>query len=69
MTKYEDFSFLLLKSPEGGLTFVALDSVVGYIKQLSEDITKTDVDPASADLLSSAFSALASRLEEIDPPN
>jgi hypothetical protein len=69
MTKYEDFSFLLLKSPEDGLTFVALDSVVGYIRQLSEDIIKTDVDKHSADLLSNAFGALASRLEEIDPPN
>lgn len=69
MTKYEDFSFLLLKSPEDGLTFVALDSVVGYIKQLSEDITKTDIDPDSSDLLSKAFEALANRFEEIDPPS
>lgn len=69
MTKYEDFSFLLLKSPEDGLTFVALDSVVGYIKQLSEDITKTDIDPGSSDLLSKAFEALANRFEEIDPPS
>lgn len=67
----EDFRFLLMKSPENGLIFVALDSVVGYIRHLSRELSNVsesseDEGAAVAGGISRAFDLLANRIEEID---
>ena len=67
--KDEDFKFLVLKNPTNGLVFVALDSIVGYIRHLSSelaDVSFMSEDPAATDVISRAFNLLSDRLEEME---
>lgn len=67
--KDEDFRFLVLKNPDNGLVFVALDSVVGYIRHLSNELANISFmseDPAATDIISRAFALLSERLEEME---
>jgi hypothetical protein len=67
--KDEDFKFLVLRNPENGLVFVSLDSVVGYIRHLSNELASVSFmseDPASTDVISRAFALLSERLEEME---
>jgi hypothetical protein len=65
----DDFRFLVLKNPENGLVFVALDSVVGYIRHLSNELANVSFmseDPVATDVISRAFSLLSDRLEDME---
>lgn len=65
----EEFRFLVLRNPENGLVFVALDSVVGYIKHLSNELSNISFmseDPMATDIIARAFDLLSSRLEEME---
>jgi hypothetical protein len=65
----EDFKFLVLKNHENGLVFVALDSVVGYIRHLSEELANVSFmseDPAASHVISRAFALLSERLEDME---
>jgi hypothetical protein len=65
----EDFKFLVLKNHENGLVFVALDSVVGYIRHLSDELSNVSLmseDPAATSIISRAFALLSQRLEEME---
>jgi hypothetical protein len=67
--KDEDFKFLVLKNRENGLVFVALDSVVGYIRHLSDELSNVSLmseDPAATSIISRAFALLSERLEEME---
>lgn len=67
--KEEHFKFLVLKNPENGLVFVALDSIVGYIKHLSNELSEISYlseDPAATDIISRAFALLSDKLEEME---
>lgn len=67
--KEEHFKFLVLKNPENGLVFVALDSIVGYIKHLSNELLEISYlsdDPAATDIISRAFALLSDKLEEME---
>lgn len=65
----EDFKFLVLRNPENGLVFVSLDSVVGYIRHLSNElanVSSVSEDPSSTDIISRAFALLSERLEDME---
>ena len=65
----DEFRFLLLRHQDNGLVFVALDSVVGYIRYLSREISRVSeeaIDPAIAVSISKAFDLLSDRIEEIE---
>lgn len=65
----DEFSFLLLRHSDNGLVFVALDSVVGYIRYLSRELAHASeeaIDPATATAISKAFDLLSDRIEEIE---
>jgi hypothetical protein len=67
--KDEDFRFLIMRNQENGLVFVALDSIVGYIRHLSQELANAShisEDPASTSVISHAFSLLSDRLEEME---
>ena len=68
----DGFKFLVLRNPENGLVFVALDSIVGYIRHLSNELSEFSFmseDPASTHVISRAFSLLSDRLEEMEEEN
>ena len=67
--KDEDFRFFIMRNQENGLVFVALDSVVGYIRHLSQELANVSYiseDPASTSVISRAFALLSDRLEEME---
>jgi hypothetical protein len=68
----EDFKFLVLRNPDNGLVFVALDSIVGYIRHLSNELAEVSFmseDPAATSVISKAFELLSNRLEEMEEEN
>lgn len=70
--KDEDFKFLVLRNPENGLVFVALDSVVGYIRHLAAELSEVaflSEDSAATDIISRAFVLLSDRLEDMEEEN
>lgn len=65
----EEFKFLVIKNPDNGLTFLALDSVVGYIRHLSKELgalSKVTDDSAMIDIISGSLYILAKRFESMD---
>lgn len=65
----DEFRFLLIRHPDNGLIFVALDSVVGYIRYLSRELSHVSdqaLEPAVAMGISKAFDLLSDRIEEIE---
>ena len=65
----DGFKFLVLRNPENGLVFVALDSIVGYIRHLSNELDNVSFmseDPTATHVISKAFSLLSDRLEEME---
>jgi len=68
----EDFKFLVMRDPDNGLVFVALDSIVGYIRHLSDEVKESASfydDSIGADVISRAFSLLAEKFEEMEEIN
>jgi F420-dependent methylenetetrahydromethanopterin dehydrogenase len=68
----KDFKFLVMKDPDNGLVFVALDSMVGYIKHLSEEIETAAAfsdDSVGAVIVSRAFQLLSERIEKMEQVN
>lgn len=65
----QDFRFLLIRHPDNGLVFVALDSVVGYIRYLSRELSTVAYqaeDPSITAGISKAFDLLSDRIEDIE---
>jgi hypothetical protein len=70
MSEDDHFNFLIMKDHDNGLVFVALDSVVGYIKHLSQELSEVSWrsdDPATTAVISRAFELLSERLEKMEP--
>jgi len=68
----EDFKFLVMRDPDNGLVFVALDSVVGYIRHLSEEVEAAasfSDDSVGSYIVSRAFALLSDRFEEMEEIN
>jgi len=61
----DEFNFLLYRKPSEGLLFVALDSVVGYIRKLSGEMSIED-DNVVHSIISDSFDKLADILEGIE---
>ena len=58
-----------MRDPENGLIFVALDSVVGYIRHLAMELENSSdytEDPVGTKIISKSFYLLSNRIEEME---
>jgi len=65
----DDFKFLIMRNTENGLVFVALDSVVGYIRHLArelENVSEYTDDPTGTSIIAKSFNLLSNRIEEME---
>ena len=69
MDKEEDFKFLIMRNKDNGLVFIALDSVVGYIRHLARELEYVSADtedPGGTQIIAKSFKLLSDRIEEME---
>lgn len=69
MPNDEDFKFLIMRNQDNGLVFIALDSIVGYIRHLAREleyVSEDTEDPAGTSVIAKSFRLLSDRLEEME---